>query len=490
MADVADRRGKGGLAPELPDKYLPGVEYRDLPEPEGLRKYVGASVILTATALGSGELILWPYITSQIGLGIVWLCVVGISMQYFLNMEIERYTLITGETAVTGFSRLWLPWGIFFVLGAIGPNTFPGWASSGATVVTYIFGFSESSITLITTLFLVAIGLAVTVSPVIYQTLEKVQGVMIDFVLAFIAVAIVIATDASAWAGVVTEAPSGVASMPRYINQLGTATLLGAIAFAGAGGCNNLVQSNYIRDKGMGMGIHIPNIVSPVTGEEEAAPSLGYMTPSTEENERRFKGWWRVANQEQLITFWFIGALLLVALSVLVYSTIGQKPNIPSDIGFIQEEATALGNIIAPWFEEFFLVAGFLMLFSTNIGVMDYTARLTGDSLKVTFLKDSQFWSESKIYITVVWAMIIAGTSIIWSGAQPLILLVLASTGGGIVMSFYSVLLIVLNRRVLPEFAKLKGWRVPVMVLIAIFFIFFGLLLVYRMVVNGPASGA
>jgi hypothetical protein len=411
-------------------------------------------------------------------------------MQYFLNMEIERYTLITGETAVTGFSRLWLPWGIFFVLGAIGPNTFPGWASSGATVVTYIFGFSEGSVPLITTLFLVAIGLAVTVSPVIYQTLEKVQGVMIVFVLAFIAVAIVIATDASAWAGVVTEAPSGVASMPSYINQLGTATLLGAIAFAGAGGCNNLVQSNYIRDKGMGMGIHIPNIVSPVTGEEEAAPSLGYMTPSTEENERRFKGWWKVANQEQFITFWFIGALLLVALSVLVYSTIGQQKNIPSDIGFIQQEAQALGRIIAPWFEEFFLVAGFAMLFSTNIGVMDYTARLTGDSLKVTFLKDSQFWSESKIYITVVWAMVIAGAAIIWSGAQPLILLVLASTGGGIVMAFYSVLLIMLNRRVLPEFARLKGWRVPVMVLIAIFFVSFALLLVYRMVVNGPASVA
>ncbi len=490
MADVADRQGSGGLATELPDKYLPGVEYRDLPEPQGLRKYVGASVILTATALGSGELILWPYITSQVGLGIVWLCVLGISMQYFLNMEIERYTLVTGETAVTGFSRLWLPWGIFFVLGAIGPNTFPGWASSGATVITYIFGFGENSVPLITTLFLVAIGLAITLSPVIYQTLEKVQGVMIVFVLIFIAVAIVIATSGSAWVGVVTQAPGGVARLPGYINDLGTATLLGAIAFAGAGGCNNLVQSNYIRDKGMGMGIHIPNIVSPVTGEEEAAPSLGYMPESTDENGRRFKGWWKVANQEQLITFWGIGALLLVALSVLVYSTIGQRANIPSDIGFIQVEGKALGNIIAPWFKEFFFVAGFLMLFSTNIGVMDYTARLTGDSLKVTFLQDSQFWSESKIYITVVWTMIVVGAAIIWSGAQPLILLVLAATGGGVVMAFYSVLLIILNRRALPEFAKLKGWRVPVMVLIAIFFLFFALLLVYKMVVNGPASVA
>ena len=30
----------------------------------------------------------------------------------------------------------------------------------------------------------------------------------------------------------------------------------------GAGGANNLVQSNYIRDKGLGMGQYIPRIVS------------------------------------------------------------------------------------------------------------------------------------------------------------------------------------------------------------------------------------
>ena len=32
-------------------------------------------------------------------------------MQFFLNLEIERYTLATGETAVTGFARLWFPCG-------------------------------------------------------------------------------------------------------------------------------------------------------------------------------------------------------------------------------------------------------------------------------------------------------------------------------------------------------------------------------------------
>ena len=48
--------------------------------------------------------------------------------------------------------------------------------------------------------------------------------------------------------------------------------LLGALAFAGAGGGQNLVQSNWIRDKGFGMGSYVPRLASPVTGKPEAAP--------------------------------------------------------------------------------------------------------------------------------------------------------------------------------------------------------------------------
>ena len=475
-------------ATELPSRHLPAVPYADLPEPQGLRRYLGASVILTATALGSGELVLWPYITTQVGPGIIWLAVLGITLQYFLNMEVERYTLVTGETAVTGFSRLWLPWGVLFVAGAILPNLWPGWASSGATVFTFIFDLSDSAVPIIATIFLLSIGLAVTVSPVIYQTIEKVEGVMVALVLLFVVAAIVLATRGSAWAAVATEAPRSVSELPALVTQLGAASLFGAIVFAGAGGANNLVQSNYIRDKGMGMGVRIPNIVSPITGQEVAAPSIGYMVPHTAENERRWKQWWRIANSEQLITFWFVGALLLVAMSVLVFSTVGIDQDLESELTFLQAEGQALGELIAPWFTTAFYVAGFLMLFSTNVGVVDYVSRLAGDSLKVTFLKDSTYWSESKIYITVVWILIVIGSAIIWAGIEPVVLLVISSAGGGFVMAFYSVLLILINRRFLPEFTRLRGWRLPVMVFVALFYIAFSVFLIYQMITAGPAS--
>src|SRR3954452_2945082 len=92
-------------APEGRSDHLPPMRYRDMPEPLPLRKVLGPSVILAGVGVGSGEYILWPYISANAGIGFLYLAVVGVTIQYFLNMEIERYTLATGETAIAGFAR-------------------------------------------------------------------------------------------------------------------------------------------------------------------------------------------------------------------------------------------------------------------------------------------------------------------------------------------------------------------------------------------------
>jgi hypothetical protein len=87
---------------------LPAFEVRDLPDsPRNLWRIVGPGVVAAGVGLSSGEFILWPYIASQVGLVFLWGAVLGVATQFFLNMEIERYTLATGETALTGFNRLW-----------------------------------------------------------------------------------------------------------------------------------------------------------------------------------------------------------------------------------------------------------------------------------------------------------------------------------------------------------------------------------------------
>ena len=57
----------------------------------------------------------------------------------------------------------------------------------------------------------------------------------------------------------------------------------------------------------------------------------------------------------------------------------------------------------------------------------------------MSFLGESRFWSESKIYLTVVRTMVTVGSVIILTGIELVVLLISASTGGGCVMALYSI---------------------------------------------------
>ncbi len=440
-----------------PNGNLPPMPYKDMPEPLPLSKVLGPSVILAGLGVGSGEYIIWPYMASTVGLGFLWAAVLGVTVQYYLNMEIERYTLATGETAVAGFVRFWKPWGVLFCLFTIVPNMWPGWATSGVTILTFLMGGGD--VPLITCGVLVAAGIALTVSPVVYQTLERAQFFKVGLTLVFLVLAIVMAIRASAW----TELSSMVTEIGRLpdTNILPVSLVLSGLVFAGAGGVNNLAQSNWIRDKGFGMGAYIPRIVSPITGEEVAAPATGSMLRQDPENLRRFQGWWVVANKEQLVSFWFICIFSIAVFSVLAYSTVyGQKISEGANLGFILAEGQALKAAVAPWFGTFFWVFGAVSLVLVALGVIDYISRIVADVLKTVYLTNNQRWTESRIYFIVVWSTIAAGSIILLSGVnQPLLLLVIAACLNGMVMFVYSILLIQLNRRGLPPALRVRGVR-------------------------------
>ena len=192
--------GGGTFTPTLPTRHLPGVEVRDLPAaPTDNWRIIGPGLVGAGVGLASGEFILWPYIASQVGLVFLWGAVIGVTTQWFLNMEIERYTLATGETALTGFSRLWRHWGLVFAVMTYFANMWPGWATSSATMVTYIFG---GNVTFIAIAMLLICGAVLTLAPVVYTALERVIIVKVGAIVVFIAVAIIFAITTDAWRGI------------------------------------------------------------------------------------------------------------------------------------------------------------------------------------------------------------------------------------------------------------------------------------------------
>ena len=484
MADSrAETAGGGDTATEIPSRYLAPVPYAELPEPLPMKRVIGPSVLLLAGAIGSGEYVLWPYITSQVGLALVWLVIIGVGTQYFLNMEIERYTLATGETAVTGFTRLWKPWGALFIVMTIVPWAWPGWATGGTTTLSFVFGFSEDAIPYVTIGVLLLIGAVLTVSPVVYQTVEKVQFFFVALIVLFLVYAAVALLGFDGYADL-GKGFLEVDQIPDDAETVGAATLLGAIAFAGAGGALNLVQSNWVRDKGRGLGARLPKVVSPFTGEETAAPTTGFFFKRDEENLRRWRGWWKVANREQFWTFFAIGAAALLILMTLTYVSVGTGGDAES-FDFIQAEGEALKTEHGDWLGTMFWLIGTVVLFSTNLAVLDIVGRVTADVLKTGPLAASTKWSESRLYFTVVWLEIAFGSAILLSGVdQPLLLLVIASSLNGLVMFVYSVLLIQLNRGMLPREIGLGGGRLVAICWAVLFYGFFSVILLWDQIGN------
>src|ERR671914_321043 len=176
---------------------LPARELRDMPEPpRNYWRLVGPGIVAGGVGLSSGEFVLWPFIASQVGLILLWGALVGVITQFFLNMEVERYTLATGETAVTGFNRFWKHWGLVFAVLAYFANLWPGWAISAATLASYLFGGQAP---LIGIGMLLVIGFSLTFAPVIYVALERLIFVKVAAVLILVILGITFAIEPESW---------------------------------------------------------------------------------------------------------------------------------------------------------------------------------------------------------------------------------------------------------------------------------------------------
>lgn len=479
----------------IPHRLLPPLKYRDMPEPIAWQQMVGPSVILAGLALGSGEYILWPKIVHSTGFVFFWACLLGVVTQFFVNLEIERWTLVTGESAITGFCRLSKQWAWIFLILNIVPWAWPGWATGSAQILSWItFGPLQGEVDGKTVLdayhtasiaigLLLLSGIVLTSGPVVYNTVERLQTWLVMLILVLVAIigVCVIRIDAI-WAMI-----AGLANFGNMPDLAGTGLtmpdLLGALAFAGAGGTMNLSQSNYIKDKGYGMGRYIGRITSPLTGNEEAISETGYHFRHTPANMSRWRTWWKTANVEHFFSFLMTCFVCLILLALISYSLFydeqGQlRPegkNVGGGWSFVWAQGELLQKHSFGWLlKPAYLVAGMALLLTTELGVLDASSRISADIVKVNYLRDNDHWSVSRLYFFFLWGEILLGSAILLVVTkEPLLQLRTAAALNGTVMFLYSLLLLYLNSKILPRSLSITPARFVMIVWSCAFFGYF-----------------
>lgn len=570
------------LSPKLPDELvpdsviphqtLPPLRYRDLPEAPHWRKLVGPSIILAGLALGSGEFVFWPYVTYRSGFVFFWACMLGVLTQFFMNLEIERWTLATGESAITGFCRLSRHWAWVMLIMNVVPWVWPGWATGASLLLSWtLFGadiqpkettapltqmtatipaelqsqlrfdaakkqliwsgaqtreqadlvqkldsqpeFQQAAEKIAATVrrtgglkhdaryvpwmaivTLLLVGVVLTSSPVVYNTVEAMQSflVLLIFVIAVLLGVLFIKPYAVM---AMLSGMMNVGAMPSPDTGLEFMALLGALAFAGAGGTMNLGQSNFIRDKGYGMGKYIGRITSPLTGNDEPIADVGFHFHHTPENMRRWRDWWRAANIEHFFSFYLTCVVSLMLLALISYSLfhgpdgklLPGMERFGGGMDFIWGEASLIQShfsnpLVGSVFRNLFFVMGMALLFTTELGVLDAAARISADIIKINVLRENHRWTLARLYFMILWTEILlcivilaAGALVPGLSAEPLNFLKISAAMNGMVMCIYGMLLLYLNLKIMPRSLAITPLRFVAMVWACAFFGFFSL---------------
>lgn len=413
-------------------------------------KILGPSLILLGLGLGSGEVILWPYLTSNYGMGIIWAAVVGILFQFFINMEIERYSLLRGESIIVGYYRKFKYVTIWLLLSTFFPWIWPGIVAASAKIFGNLIGINQFNY--IGIFLLILIGIILSAGKILYKTIERFQGVLILVSIPTIIFLTIYLSDPKDYQSL-TNGLIGIGDNYFLIPAgISLATLLSAFAYSGAAGNLNLAQSYYIREKGYGMGKYVGRITGLFNSSKEKVSISGYTFKVDKTSKKDFKNWWRVVNLEHFLVFFLLGATTIILLSFLAYSTTHNLNGNFKDIEFLFFEAKAIQNVAGSFFATLFLLICAFTLFGTQLTVMDATSRILAENTLLTFpkfLKENQI---PKIYYIFLWLQILAGIIIfLINFGQPLQLLIIAAVLNSFAMFIHTGLSIWTNMTLLEK---------------------------------------
>lgn len=448
---------------------------KNFPKPLGIKKILGPSFVILALGLGSGEVILWPYLSSNYGLGIVWGAILGITFQFFMNMEIERYTLIRGESVFVGIAKIF-KWATFwFIFSTFIGFGLPGIIAASAKVLATVLGIENFKWLAIA--LLIIIGLILSIGKTVYGMMEKITKTIILVGVPFI---FILAIFLSSKTGLINVSKGLIGMGDGYWflpPGIILATFLGAFAYSGAGGNLNLTQSIYIKEKGYGMGFYSQKISGLFRSKEKQNIKLTGedFDINNQENIDNFKAWWKTINLEHLFVFWFVGSLSMVLLMLLAYSTTFGLEGNAQGINFVISEGLVIGKMLAPFLGTLFLLVVSIMLFQTQLGIMDSTSRIMAENAAIIKLSKTpnKPINLSKIYYIFLWAQIAFGiTLFLLNFHEPKTLIVLGAVINAFAMFVHVGLVTWLNQKDLPKIFRPGIIRKTI---ITIIFLFFGI---------------
>lgn len=444
---------------------------KHLPQPPSLWHTIGPSFILLGLALGSGELILWPYLAANWGLGLLWGGLLGISLQFVLNTEVMRYSLTWGESVFVGFKRLSVFIPLWYIISTFIPWSLPGFSSASSEILVSLFPWLSEWV--VTLSLLVLTGVLLSAGKTLYKTMEIFQKTIIFIGLPFMVLLTFWLSSRQDWVELAWGLIGRGDGYWFFPEGVALASFVGAFAYSGAGGNLNLAQSYYIKEKGFGMGKYMTKITSLFSGQAKISALEGQTFTMTPQNKRLWSQWWKLVVTEHFLVFWTLGFVAICVLAVLAKVTVfGQAAE--QGLAFLYVESAAIGARTIPFIGTFFLLVSAVTLFSTQVGVLESSSRIISENILLLFARSGSKVNASLWFYLALWGQIVFGAGIYFLGIQePRFLLTLGAVLNAAAMMMSFIFLFWLNKVRLHKEFQPGSIRRMLMAIAVAFFAFF-----------------
>jgi hypothetical protein len=308
------------------------------------------------------------------------------------------------------------------------------------------------------------------------RSMEAIQAIFLPYVLIGMVFICITVVPSTYW----LEAVRGLL-IPAAPPAGSDISVLGRIAsFTALASGLNFMFSVYYRDKGFGMGSKTGYLAGMFARYQPLLSTSGVTFAESPQNSRAWKQWFRYLLIDQW-GIYFIGAVLGIFLPTLLvaYLAKANPASLPNGGNILVYAATQLGAQFGPLLSGWTLLTGFVILFTTQLVILDLLARNLTEALYAlsSRLRRTAGHDPRRIYYPALVAITGGMAGLIFSGAPDQILYgpqlsLLAANLANFAALVFPLLLIYLNLK-LPRPARITWWSVLVLLSNALFFGFF-----------------
>ena len=333
------------------------------PAPDNFRqklKYLGPGFILSASVVGSGELIATTSLGAKAGFVTLWVILVSCLVKIVLQLEFGRQTITRGVTAMNMMNEMpgprfgkrnvsWAVWS-WLALWIFKPLQLGGIIGG----VAIILNIAVPALSIAVWTILVAFVVITVMLFGFYEVIEKISLVFMGLFTLFTLLALFMVQNTGFAVGWSDIAEGLSFKLPR--GTVGFA--FAAFGLTGVGGDEILSYNYWCIEKGYAR----------YTGERKDSP----------EWESRAKGWIRVMYMDAFLSM-IVYTVVTAAFFLLGASILYQRGDIPEGYQMIETISRIYTDSVGPTAKNIFLLGSFMVLFSTLFAALAIRTRVFSD---------------------------------------------------------------------------------------------------------------